>query len=72
VNSELDFGKVDSSNEFGVGIAGNGEVRIHWQPTEAPVRLSHQQAVNLLAWLRLLVDPTGQESARLIERIKAT
>jgi hypothetical protein len=70
--AELAFEKQDTSNQFGVGVAGNGELRIHWQPTEAPIRLSREQALNLGAWLLVLADPEGKKSERLMKQIRST
>ena len=65
----LPLERIDSSNQLGVGVAANGEVRIHWQPTEAPLRLTRSQALNLLAWLSVMIDPFDEQRPKLVKLI---
>lgn len=61
-------GPIDSSNQFGVGVRGDGKVII----TLYGIALTPEGALNLAAWLSVLADPGGERFERLVQEIKNT
>lgn len=60
--------KPDSSNQFAVGALG--KLFVINMPVPRP--MTREQALNLAAWLAVLVDPDGKEFERLVKEIKNT
>lgn len=60
--------KPDSSNQFAVGVLG--KLFVINMPVPRP--MTREQALNLAAWLAVLVDPDGKEFERLVKEIKNT
>lgn len=61
-------GPMDSSNQFAVGVRGDGKVII----TLYGIALSPEGALNLAAWLSVLADPGAERFERLVQEIKNT